>query len=203
MAWLDQRIDMMLGWFPDQAGLWVMAGHTPTHTGGQTLDAGAITMPLDRELHLASNIFFRNGQTGPPPWVGTAQSRQAKKLTAQTKSARSCHIVGSRTLRTARSSGPYFPRRRGTSRGVPTQHHEGNHRLWIQPADQCQQRDLSGTGHDEVHLGRFNPREGVVHLQSAAKGLSILCCQARARHEMEEIKVRGLREKLRRTWSTT
>ncbi len=38
----------------------------------------------------------------------------------------------------------------------------------------------------------FNPGEGVAHLQSAAKGLSILCCQAWASHETEEIKEREL-----------
>jgi hypothetical protein len=34
----------------------------------------------------------------------------------------------------------------------------------------------------------FNLGEGVAHLHSAAKGLSIICCQARVSHETEEIK---------------
>jgi hypothetical protein len=39
---------------------------------------------------------------------------------------------------------------------------------------------------------RFNPGEGVAHLQLAAKGLSILCCWAWASHETGEIKEREL-----------
>jgi hypothetical protein len=39
---------------------------------------------------------------------------------------------------------------------------------------------------------RFNPREGVAHLQLAAKGLSIICCQAWASHKTEEIKEREI-----------
>jgi hypothetical protein len=38
----------------------------------------------------------------------------------------------------------------------------------------------------------FNPGDGVAHLQSAAKGLSILCCQAWASNKMEEMKEREL-----------
>jgi hypothetical protein len=38
----------------------------------------------------------------------------------------------------------------------------------------------------------FNPGEGVAHLQSAAKGLSILCCRAWGSHKMEKIKEREL-----------
>jgi hypothetical protein len=39
---------------------------------------------------------------------------------------------------------------------------------------------------------RFNPGEGVAHLQLAANGLSILYCRAWASHEMEEMKEREL-----------
>jgi hypothetical protein len=39
---------------------------------------------------------------------------------------------------------------------------------------------------------RFNPGEGVAHLQLAEKGLSILCCRALASHETEEIKDREM-----------
>jgi hypothetical protein len=39
---------------------------------------------------------------------------------------------------------------------------------------------------------RFNPGEGVAYPQSVANGLSILCSQAWASHEMEEIKDREM-----------
>jgi hypothetical protein len=39
---------------------------------------------------------------------------------------------------------------------------------------------------------RFNPGEGVAYVQSAAKGLSILCCQSRPNNEMEELKEREI-----------
>jgi hypothetical protein len=35
---------------------------------------------------------------------------------------------------------------------------------------------------------RFNPGEGIAYVQSAAKGLLILCCQSRPNNETEEIK---------------
>ncbi len=38
----------------------------------------------------------------------------------------------------------------------------------------------------------FNPGDGVAHLQSAAKALSILCCQAWVSHKTEEIKEREM-----------
>ena len=39
---------------------------------------------------------------------------------------------------------------------------------------------------------RFNPGEGIAYVQSAAKGLSLLCCRSRANNETEEIKEREL-----------
>ena len=39
---------------------------------------------------------------------------------------------------------------------------------------------------------RFNPGEGMAYVQSAAKGLSLLCCRSRANNETEEIKEREL-----------
>ncbi len=48
---------------------------------------------------------------------------------------------------------------------------------------------------------RFNPGEGIAYVQSAARGLSLLCCRSRANNETEEIKerelalpIRGLRQ---------
>ena len=35
---------------------------------------------------------------------------------------------------------------------------------------------------------KFNPGEGMAYVQSAAKGLSLLCCRARPNQETEEIK---------------
>ena len=39
---------------------------------------------------------------------------------------------------------------------------------------------------------RFNPGEGIAYVQSAAKGLSLLCCRSRSNNETEEIKEREL-----------
>ncbi len=39
---------------------------------------------------------------------------------------------------------------------------------------------------------RFNPGEGIAYVQSAAKGLSILCCRSRLNNKTEEIKEREL-----------
>jgi putative component of toxin-antitoxin plasmid stabilization module len=39
---------------------------------------------------------------------------------------------------------------------------------------------------------RFNPGEGIAYVQSAAKGLSLLCCRSRANNETKEIKEREL-----------
>jgi len=36
----------------------------------------------------------------------------------------------------------------------------------------------------------FNPGEGIAYAQSAAKGLSLLCCRSRSNNETEEIKER-------------
>jgi len=34
---------------------------------------------------------------------------------------------------------------------------------------------------------RFNPSEGIAYVQSATKGLSLLCCRSRSNNETEEI----------------
>ena len=39
---------------------------------------------------------------------------------------------------------------------------------------------------------RFNPGEGIAYVQSAAKGLSLLCCCSRSNNETKEIKEREL-----------
>ncbi len=39
---------------------------------------------------------------------------------------------------------------------------------------------------------RFNPGEGIAYVQSAAKGLSMLCCQSRPNNETKEIKEREI-----------
>jgi hypothetical protein len=39
---------------------------------------------------------------------------------------------------------------------------------------------------------RFNPGEGIAYVQSAAKGLSLLCCRSRSNNKTKEIKEREL-----------
>jgi hypothetical protein len=62
-----------------------------------------------------------------------------------------------------------------------------NHRILIDGGIYLEQDTMKAIL--ELH---FNPGEGIAYVQSAAKGLSLLCCRSRSNNETEEIKEREL-----------
>ena len=76
---------------------------------------------------------------------------------------------------------------------MPALPDEGYDGLCLQLPDFDRWAHIPRTGHNEGYPGvTLQPGEGIAYVQSAAKGLSLLCCRSRSNNETEEIKEREL-----------
>jgi len=192
-AWLEARLDTTLGHQPDQGGHQGLPGNSQPQPGNTVVDAAVITRAVGQGVALGyQHLVTQQGNTPASPGgdkaskVGDSTYSRDDVCTVMAFSGiedpQDCQVMWTIFAEKKKNVEAC---RRYLMKGMTD--YAYNCRILIDGGIYIEQDTMKSI----LEL-RFNPGEGIVYVQSAAKGLSLLCCCSRSNNETEEIKEREL-----------
>ncbi len=188
-SWLNTRLDSIPGRRPEQGGAGGATGMMPIYPQGQTLDAAVITRAIEQGLALGYQHLLPH-RGAPSTTTGGGQASKAGESAYSTDDVCAmmaysgindpvdCQVIW--TIFSKKKKNVKVCRRY-LMKGMTEYAYECpisiNAGIYLEQETMKSILDLP-----------FNPGEGIIYVQSAAKGLSILCCRSCPNNETEEIK---------------
>ncbi len=175
--WLDQRIDITLGQWLELPGSQAQAGAGISYPGGHAVDEDIITWAVGQGLALGyQHLLPQQGVNTPAQGEGSTSKTSNSRFSANDVAAvmsysgiedpEDCQAIWTifaNKKKNIESCRQYL------IKGI--QDYGYRLRISVDNGIYLEQDTMKSI----LDL-RFNPGEGVAHLQLAAKGLSILCC---------------------------
>ncbi len=193
-TWLDKQLDGTLGQRPEQTEFQVATGGHQQHQQGNAIKADIITRAVGQGLALGYQHMLPQ-RRGPAIAAGGGQPGKGNSDTSYSADD-VCAVMAFSGVEDPEDCQVIWTIFSGKKKNIEAccqylmkgmTEYAYDRRISIDAGIYLEQETMKAI----LDLP-FNPGEGVAYVQSAAKGLSILCCRSRPNNETEEIKEREI-----------
>jgi len=192
-AWLEARLDTALGHWPEQGGHQGLPGNPQLQPGSTAVDAAVITRAVGQGVALGYQHLVTHCVNIPASPGGDKASKAGDSTYSGDDVCAVMAFSGIEGPQDCQVIWTIFVEKKKNVEACRhylvkgTADYAYNRRIVIDGGIYLEQDTMKSI----LDL-RFNPGKGIAYIQSAAKGLSLLCCFSRSNNKTVEIKEREL-----------